>query len=231
MFMILLLVVIVFLAIYIYRRVQYQNSDYYHQTKNPYRTTILNKGIQGEFNIATLLEPFLSQSARILYNVYIPTKNGETTEIDIILISHSGLFVIESKNYSGWIFGDVNRKKWCQTLPARRGCEKHYFYNPVWQNRAHIRHLQGLLGSTLPYYSIVVFSDKCTFKKLSMEDASASVIYAYHLQYVIQRIQAIEGVRLDEAQIDHIYTSLCPYTHADDYIKAKHRNDVFKKQH
>ena len=48
----------------------------------------------------------LGRKGKILRNVYIPKDNGETTEIDVVYITQKGIFVIESKNYSGWIFGD-----------------------------------------------------------------------------------------------------------------------------
>lgn len=49
------------------------------------------------------------------------------TEVDLIYINTSGIYVIESKNYSGWIFGDFKQKYWTQTFKT----EKHKFYNPV----------------------------------------------------------------------------------------------------
>lgn len=103
---------------------------------------------------------------KILFNLYIPKENGETTEIDLILITPYGLFVIESKNYSGWIFGNTNNKFWTQTLPARRwGINKEHFYNPIKQNANHILHLKNLLKIDIPYWSIIAFSDDCEFKK------------------------------------------------------------------
>ena len=48
---------------------------------------------------------FLGRGGKILRNVYIPKENGETSEIDVLYITQKGIFVIESKNYSGWVFG------------------------------------------------------------------------------------------------------------------------------
>lgn len=52
----------------------------------------------------------------VLKNVYVPTGN-KTTEIDMLMIHEKGIFVIESKNYSGWIFGDYNQLNWTQSFP------------------------------------------------------------------------------------------------------------------
>ena len=91
---------------------------------------------------------FMGREGRILKNVYIPKKDGDTTEIDLLFITEKGIFVIESKNYSGYIFGDGKTAKWTTTLFAGRNIrgqkqvEKHQFYNPIWQNYNHIKYLR-----------------------------------------------------------------------------------------
>lgn len=49
---------------------------------------------------------FFGRKGKILRNIYIPKENGETSEIDLLYITQKGIFVFESKNYSGWVFGD-----------------------------------------------------------------------------------------------------------------------------
>lgn len=77
----------------------------------------------------------LGRKGKVLRNVYIPKDNNETSEIDVLFITQKGIFVIESKNYSGWIFGSENQYKWTMMLPNK---EKHSFYNPIKQNQTHI---------------------------------------------------------------------------------------------
>ena len=52
---------------------------------------------------------------RIKSNVYVPNRNG-TTEIDVVMIHEKGTFVIESKNYSGWIVGSEGQHNWIQRM-------------------------------------------------------------------------------------------------------------------
>ena len=99
----------------------------------------------------------------LLNDLYIPRKNGTTTQIDHILISDKGLFVIETKNFNGWIFGSQNSKYWTQVIYKR----KEKFYNPSWQNSGHIKELRHFLGdsfSDIPMYSIIVFGRQATLK-------------------------------------------------------------------
>lgn len=95
--------------------------------------------------------------------------NGETTEIDVLLIKLDGIFVFESKNYSGWIYGDEKSKNWTQTLPQGKGkSHKEYFFNPIIQNNVHIKCLRSILSEDLPIYSIIAFSKRCTLKKVNI---------------------------------------------------------------
>lgn len=79
------------------------------------------------------------RKGKILRNVYIPKDNGETSEIDVVYITQKGIFVIESKNFSGWIFGDDKSAYWTASLPNGK---KNRFYSPVKQNETHMRWLE-----------------------------------------------------------------------------------------
>lgn len=57
---------------------------------------------------------------KILRNIYVPTPNGNTTEIDVLYITRKGIFVFENKNYAGYIFGNEKNKNWTVTLYAGR---------------------------------------------------------------------------------------------------------------
>ena len=85
-------------------------------------------GSAGERAVYLMLrDQFHIPENQIFRNVYIPAKNGNTAEIDILVVSKKGLLVFECKNYAGNIYGDINRKKWIQYL----GNTKSFFYNGV----------------------------------------------------------------------------------------------------
>ncbi len=96
----------------------------------------------------------------LLNNVTLPTKNG-TTQIDHILVADTGIFVIETKHYSGWIFGDPYQDKWTQTIYRK----KSKFVNPIHQNYGHLSALQSFFK--LPestFIPLVVFTGTAEFK-------------------------------------------------------------------
>ena len=64
------------------------------------------KGARGERLVAQRLRDGLPEEYRIMNDVYLPLPDGTTTQIDHIVVSQYGIFVVETKTYSGWIFGE-----------------------------------------------------------------------------------------------------------------------------
>ena len=95
------------------------------------------KGSIGEKRIHRVLEK-LGEEYRIFNDIYVPKQDGQLTQVDHVVVSKYGVFVIETKNYSGWIFGSEKQKNWTQTIYKK----KTRFYNPILQNNTHIKALQ-----------------------------------------------------------------------------------------
>lgn len=119
------------------------------------------KGMVGETFINLGIRLFLGKREyHLLNNVTLPTPQG-TTQIDHVIVSRFGLFVIETKNIKGWIFGNPAHKSWTQQLYRRR----HTFQNPLRQNYLHLMTLKSLLGlADHQLHSIIYFIGDCTFK-------------------------------------------------------------------
>ena len=93
------------------------------------------KGFWGELKIRFILG-FNRKGKKYVFNNYKMILNGKSTQIDHIVVNKNGVFVIETKNYAGIIYGDEKDHKWLQ-VPAGGNVENE-FYNPVKQNRTHI---------------------------------------------------------------------------------------------
>lgn len=97
---------------------------------------------------------------RQFHNVTLPTPDG-TTQIDHVIISRYGIFVIETKNMKGWIFGRENDSQWTQKFRK----SSFQFQNPMRQNFKHLKVLQEALQVPQDkIHSIVTFVGGCTFK-------------------------------------------------------------------
>ena len=121
------------------------------------------KGILGEtvINIAMWLKLEKDVYHR-LNNITLPLANGGSTQIDHVIVSMYGIFVIETKNYKGWIFGSETQRQWTQSFPNG---SKYKFQNPLRQNYLHIKTLADLLGLEPQYFhSMIAFIGECELK-------------------------------------------------------------------
>ena len=125
-----------------------------------YRTYSLQN--HGEALLARhLLTNFTAPDYHLMNNVTLRVQDG-TTQVDHILISKFGVFVIETKHYTGWIFANPEHPSWTQVLFKH----KFKFQNPLYQNFKHVRAVQSLLDF-LPseaVISVVVFTGEAEFK-------------------------------------------------------------------
>ena len=112
------------------------------------------KGSRGEVRVNNRLNSSLDeQEYHVLRDLTLPTKGG-TTQIDHVVVSRFGIFVIETKNMKGWIFGSANQARWTQTLHRH----KSQFQNPLRQNYKHIKVIEGLLGiQSKQLHNVVAF--------------------------------------------------------------------------
>lgn len=101
--------------------------------------------------------------ARVFQSVYVDIPSGKT-EVDIVALDKSGIYVIESKNYNGKIEGDIGLKFWRY---SHVGGKQFTFYNPIWQNRTHVNAIKYQLKlKQSQLVSYVVFGKKSEIRKI-----------------------------------------------------------------
>ncbi len=116
---------------------------------------VLDKGRRGEARVRNALGLTVEGSQYVINDLLLSVEENKTCQIDHILINRNGIFVIETKNYAGRIYGQENQHEWTQVL--NYGNVKNKFYNPIKQNRTHIYHISNILTENLPIVSAVVF--------------------------------------------------------------------------
>lgn len=159
------------------------------------------------------------------HNIIIPSKNG-TTQIDHLLVSPSGIFIIETKNIKGWIFGSFNQSHWMQIIFGH----KYTFQNPIRQTFRQRKILAEYLGISETFiHTVIFFAGHCRFKTPMpsnvINTGLTSHIKSYNEQMlapeqVNQILVEIDKLRLDPALIikEHVKslreryssTTICP---------------------
>ena len=226
--LIMLPIIIIPVIRFVLRYNEYKNSNYYRTTQNSYGSVFWDSGKYGEYSLSRYLQPFESMGCKFIFNLYIPRENGKTTEVDIIMFHPKCLCVIESKNYSGWIFGHERQKMWTQTLPVGYGeSHKERFYNPIMQNATHIRSIRRLIDDRIPIYSVIAFSDKCTLKKVTVKNNNVLVTYYSQLAANLnQKLAETTQSTISQDLIKETYLKLLPYSQVSEQIKSEHIRNI-----
>ena len=151
------------------------------------------KGYLGEKSVAIILSFLPSDKYYVIHDVLV--KSGDrTTQIDHIVVSIYGIFVIETKNYKGWITGFDNSEYWTKNVFGN----KYTFYNPIKQNRGHIltlsKQLQIHHDNFIP---IIAFSNNADLKI----NSSYNVIYTTQINGVIKQYDKIKFSKADVLKI------------------------------
>jgi predicted RNA-binding Zn-ribbon protein involved in translation (DUF1610 family) len=152
------------------------------------------KGIFGEFIINVSATLFLDKEQyHLIKNVTLPTEDG-STQIDHIIVSKYGVFVVETKNMKGWIFGEPNQKIWTQKIYKHT----YKFQNPLHQNYKHIKTLESLLDlNDQQIHSVIVFIGDSTFKTDMPENVTHGSGY---LRFIKSKTQPV----LSESEVIEI---------------------------
>ena len=155
------------------------------------------KGMVGEWFINLCIRLFLDKREyRLLKDVTLPTPQG-STQIDHVIVSRFGLFVIETKNMKGWIFGNPTQKSWTQQIYRR----KHSFQNPLHQNHLHMMTLKSLLGlSDNQLHSVIFFIGDCTFKTPMPQNVMNRGLIRY--------VKGITTPVLAESEVAHVVDTI-----------------------
>ncbi len=168
-----------------------------------------------------LIENFQAPSYHLMNNVTLRRNDG-TTQVDHILISRYGVYVIETKNYNGWIFANPRHSMWTQVLFKR----KFRFQNPIHQNFGHVRAVQTLLDFLPPetISAAVVFTGEAEFQTElpvgvystdrfieHIRNRVMEVMSENRMQFCIGRLEANRLALTQQTDVEHQY-----------YVQRKH---------
>ncbi len=194
-------------------------------------TLNITKGWIGEKKVYLKSLFLLKKEGRIISDLMLPKKEdlNVCSQIDHLIISEKGIFVIEVKNYSGKIYGSDEQQNWTQSF--NYGKKTYQFYSPVKQNLTHCNRVKEHLSKQIDVYSVVIFlacdidsvksenvysfpSFKKFYKsketKYSKEDVEE--LYNYFLYYKENKVKSsYEHVKTIKENRKTVENNICPY--------------------
>ena len=188
-----------------------------------------DEGEAGEYAIKyALTNNNLKGEFKVMQNLYLPTKEGaRTTEIDILMLHEKGIFVFESKNYSGSIYGEEDNLYWVQYLNRN---SKNKFYNPIRQNETHIKALAEFLDMPIEkFVSFIVFSKRCELRKVPADKEKTFVLRRPNMLKKLRKLLANSEIAYSRAELEAIAEKLAVCTNVSEEDKQKHIDDIKTK--
>ncbi len=177
------------------------------------------KGKRGEKQVSALLS-LLRKKDYLVINDLLLQSGGHSTQIDHVVVSVFGVFVIETKYYKGWIYGGENSEFWTQNIYGN----KYQLRNPLRQNQGHVRAVMRLLGDVnVPVHNIVAFSRQARLKV----DRSLPVMY---WMGVVPYIKRFKEPQIARDQAEEIYNVLLSANVTDKNARKQHVASVKQNQ-
>lgn len=181
------------------------------------------KGYYGEYLVLCELYKRLPGTCKILMNLNIPVNATKTTEIDLLLIHETGLYVFEIKHYKGTIYGKDDDENWTQYF---RTAKNNVFRNPINQNAYHMRALQALFPD-VPIRSVVVFTgDECVIKVNNKNDL-IDICTINNLVDVLHTRFSNCPQKLSIAETDKLFSDIMKYSPMKKQVAIGERSAPF----
>lgn len=161
-----------------------------------------------------------------IHNLTLPTPEG-STQIDHVFVSRFGIFVVETKNMKGWIYGGANQPQWTQKLFKK----SYKFQNPLRQNYKHVKALEGILD--LPadtIQSVVVFAGESTFKTQMPANVTKGGGYIRYIKSFSTPVLSDEQVEVAAAQIQSHRLAPTRETHRQHVQQLRERSEPAAKR-
>lgn len=182
-------------------------------------TLFAPKGELGERAVATELSllnkdnPEECAKEYLIINDLLLVDGMSSAQIDHVVVSQYGVFVIETKTMSGTISGSLASEYWEQSL----GGNLYKFLNPILQNAGHINAIRRILddrSSSIPICSIIAFSQDA--------DLNFDNKFIVHFDEVASLIASFKRIRLPKGVVTGIYKKLSEENETNPEVRKKH---------
>jgi hypothetical protein len=178
--------------------------------------TNYGKGWLGEYQVRRIIGKNNPNKSKYVINNLTFNDGTKSVQIDHLIISPSGLIVIETKNRVGKIYGKEDDLNW--TVVFKYGKEKASMFNPVKQNEGHLKSLEKILSVKTPMNSIIVFTKNADLREISTQ--TTPVVYANSLKQFIKEYSV--DLAISSEQVLDIYNQL---------KEIKDNNKITNKEH
>jgi hypothetical protein len=184
------------------------------------------KGAVGELKVDIILRGFTFENCFSIRDLLL-VRDGKSTQIDNILFTYKKVYIIETKNYSGWIYGSEMGKSWTQTFNFYGKVTKSSFYNPLTQNYGHIKFFSKFFDLPLTsFVNIVVFSNDAELKNIKTDKHYNYVVNLRDLKNLINDVEMNSEVIFDWEELERFEEAINSLDNSGITENLKHKRNV-----
>jgi hypothetical protein len=188
-----------------------------------YKTYVFQNRSEARLSRALKMR-FVAPDYHLLNHVTLRVEDG-TTQIDHVLVSRCGIFVIETKDYKGWIFAGPHDRYWTQVLYRA----KFRFQNPLHQNYRHVRAIQELLDFLPPdaVRPVVVFTGDAEFKTNIPDGVFTVAGFVAFVETTTQEVMSVNRVQFCVGRLETTRLAITKATDVEHVqgLRRKYAND------
>ena len=202
---------------------KYESKPYFKETHKPYDMVYMDRGLRFEMEVYNSLSEHFPNSY-IITNLLIPRIGSvnEYSEIDILFLHSTGLYVLELKNYKGYIFGNTSSKNWKVGYSNENGKKTYEFQNPIKQNEKHILDLKK--HKNLNFLGHVIFN-----KTTELDSYIENLSYYNQFRGMVESKKCIYSLE-ELRSINDFIKSINVYGKIENHIKRIEYNDLNAKK-
>lgn len=194
------------------------------------------KGYYGEWQVNRKLKKLAKLYGGLEFHDLMLEDHRSSSQIDNVLLTSKALYVIEVKNYGGYIFGNEENQYWTQTIKhvntkkSRSGkiykktsISKHKFYNPLKQNKTHINKIKSLtdIDDYVPIINIVVFGNRAYLRDVTHSNETY-VVNVSQLHKLIKRLETEIEEEISNDNMIYIVEQLFEHNIEDKKRRKEH---------
>lgn len=183
---------------------------------NIFLASARGKGFIGELKVRFILGRNIPGKKYVVNDITITDERGKSCQIDHVLINRNGVYVIETKNYTGRIYGKESDQEWTQVFNF--GKSKFKFYNPVKQNATHVYKLKQVAKISMPIHSAVVFVND-NIKYIKAENV-------YSLWGLRRAIKRRTGENVEPEKMQMLFDQLTALKEENTVTRAQHVKNI-----
>lgn len=209
-----ILFMVICALVFLQKNIKYKKSTYYKKTHYSYIKVLTTKKIFSTYRLYCYLQHYEFLGMKFLFHCTIPKDEGESLEVDLLMISERGIFVFDMKRYGGLVQGDEHNIYWIHHIHNFIWRKQEFtFVNPILKMKSQSKWILRTLEKPVPIYHLIIFPKNTTFTDIELSITNVKIISLDRTSSSVQALVHHQELVLTEEEVQLLYESLSQYAY------------------